>query len=542
MSLKLTLRPEPWSQHGATSARGLAFDLSGRMLSGSALAALFDGLANREAWLSTAAALNGCFAAVRVDNTEIRACVDRLRTYPLFVAHEGGDVLVSDDPALAAGSISDVHLDPLSFAEFRLTGYVTGASTLVQGLDQVRAGHCLFYAPRQDVAPGQRKFYEFRHRDFFDDDSQHLTQSLVETHARVFRRLMRSAGDRQIVIPLSGGHDSRLIGVMLRDLGCRNILCYSYGVEGNWEARISRQVADYLGFRWKLVPYSSARWRTWSALPEFQRYFRAAGHFAAVPHFQDWPAIYELQRSGDLAKDAVFVPGHSGDFLAGSHIPLWFEHKARITRTELLESIFNAHYTLWDWPRDGRERLRNALIQRIDKVCGPVVDASPEEAADQFECWDCQERQAKFIVNSVRVYEFFGYEWRLPLFDSELMDFWSHVPLEKRVGRSLYFDFARRYQALPVTPANADRPIAVARALAVIKRSSLWPHAKRLQRVLRRLQWRGQYDGVDGMGWLALIDREQFRTMYTGREIGHSFFALKYLDAIAPGGVLEHRP
>ena len=55
-----------------------------------------------------------------------------------------------------------------------------------------------------------------------------------------------------------------------------------------------------------------------------------------------------------------------------------------------------------------------------------------EQAADTFECWDCQERQAKFIVNSVRAYEFFGFEWRLPLFDAELMDFWSRIA----VGRA----------------------------------------------------------------------------------------------------------
>jgi len=237
----------------------------------------------------------------------------------------------------------------------------------------------------------------------------------------------------------------------------------------------------------------------------------------------------------------VFVPGHSGDFLAGSHIPLWYAGRAKITRDELLQSIFNAHYSLWDWPSDGDDGLRSALVQRIDEVCGPITDGTSEDAADRFECWDCQERQAKFIVNSVRVYESFGYEWRLPLFDAELMDFWSRVSLQRRVGRRLYFEFSRRHQDLPITPANADRPMPVAHAILALKRSSLWPLAKRAQRALRRVQWRRQYDGVDGMGWFALVDRAQFRTLYTGREIGHSFFALKYLDAIRTSGAFEGR-
>jgi len=51
---------------------------------------------------------------------------------------------------------------------------------------------------------------------------------------------------------------------------------------------------------------------------------------------------------------------------------------------------------------------------------------------------DWQERQAKFIVNSVRVYEFWGYEWRIPLWDNQLMDFFSGVPLKLRLEKKLY--------------------------------------------------------------------------------------------------------
>src|SRR5207249_783080 len=110
----------------------------------------------------------------------------------------------------------------------------------------------------------------------------------------------------------------------LRELGCRNVLCYSYGAEGNWEATISRELANYLGFRWTMAPYSRAGWRDWSATQGFQRYIASAGNFSAVPHIQDWPAVAEMRRRGELPNDAVFVPGHSGDFLAGSHVPKWY--------------------------------------------------------------------------------------------------------------------------------------------------------------------------------------------------------------------------
>ena len=41
-------------------------------------------------------------------------------------------------------------------------------------------------------------------------------------------------------------------------------------------------------------------------------------------------------------------------------------------------------------------------------------------------------------MNSVRVYEFFGYDWWLPLWDGEFVEFWQNVPLSLRYKRLWY--------------------------------------------------------------------------------------------------------
>src|SRR6266481_22137 len=205
MAAKLILGPKLWAQHGPTRARGLAFDASGRMLSAGDLAALFDCLSDRNAWLETAAALNGMFAAVKVDGAEIRACVDRLRSLPLFFARVRDDLIVVDIADAVDAQLPHRKLDSILRSEFRPTGYVTGAHTLIEGLYQIRAGHCFFHAPGEDLPNAQQRYYEFRHRAFDSEDDEALIRALVETHGRVFRRLLRSVGDRQVVIPLSGG-------------------------------------------------------------------------------------------------------------------------------------------------------------------------------------------------------------------------------------------------------------------------------------------------------------------------------------------------
>jgi hypothetical protein len=256
-----------------------------------------------------------------------------------------------------------------------------------------------------------------------------------------------------------------------------------------------------------------------------------AGNFASLAHIQDWPAVHALVAQKRIERDAVLVPGHTGDFLTGGHVPQSFAGRQRITADELLLAIFDAHYSLWDWPSDAKAEMRRVFRGRIEHVIGPVTNATVEQAAADFERWECQERQAKFIVNSVRVYEFFGLEWRLPLYDAELMDFWSRITLSGRLRRRLYFDFVRRHQRLPLTAANTDRGPLLATAVRLLDAGGLRPLATRLRRLVRRCAWRAQYERGD-LGWFALVEPTEFRERYTGRESGHSFLALRYLGLL----------
>jgi asparagine synthase (glutamine-hydrolysing) len=277
-----------------------------------------------------------------------------------------------------------------------------------------------------------------------------------------------------------------------------------------------------------MVPYSADRWRAWRDTPEFDRYFRASGNASSSPHFQDWPAVRELRAAGAIEPDAVFVPGHSGDFLAGSHVPAPLARARAASRAAVIQSIIDGHYNLWDWPADPQGRLRDAIEARIGSIIGDGPFDTNESASSAFELWDCAERQAKFIVNSVRVYEDFGHQCRLPLFDAELMDFWSTVPVHLRFGRRLYFAYAAARQRLPVTPPNLDRPAPLAAAVGLIERAGLKPLAAKVRSVARKRAWRRAYDGGT-MGWYAVVEPDEFRQHYTGREIAHAFFARKYL-------------
>jgi asparagine synthase (glutamine-hydrolysing) len=523
---------ERWVTHGATRTRGYAFD-GDQPLSAAAIAERLDRHDTGEGWRAEVARLNGCFSAVSQRGERVFAAVDRVRTIPLFYGSVGEEFFLSDHAAWVRENVGDVKADAGAAIEFLLTGYVTGADTLFPNVKQIQAAETLIFETTSPQIILRGRYYEYRHRDDLLLDTEGYVSRLDALHHDIAVRLISSLGGRQAVLPLSGGFDSRLIAVMLKEHGYENVVCYTYGVPGNWEMRISRQLAEYLGFRWEFVAYSGQRWREWGANIEFNRYCRDAGNLASIPHVQDWPAVFELQRRGAIESDCVFIPGHSGDFVAGSHIPPRFADRAVVTRTEQLEAIFAAHYSLWPWPQS-RVQLAPTLSRRIEAITGALQDASPERAADQFEYWDINERQAKFICNSVRVYDFFGYDWRLPLFDLRLLDFWTRVPLRLRVGRQLYFEYARRRQNLPVSMPNVDRGPLASLLVQLIGKMGLRTLAKAVRHRLRRARWEREYENCADppLAWFTLVDRELFKRTYTGEQTLHAYLARKVYEDV----------
>jgi asparagine synthase (glutamine-hydrolysing) len=531
--VSVELTASGWETSGGTSVRGQAH-VDGRFHAAADLARMFDAIPTERQWQRVLLRCNGSFAIVTRRADAVLAAVDRVRSIPLFYCANDGRARVSDVALRALEGSREIESNPLGDIEFQLTGYVTGDETLVGGLHQVQAGESLCWHFDEPEAPSAWQYHTFEHGDYFTTDTTDLVGRLSLVHEAVFRRLAESVSGRQLVIPLSGGYDSRLIGISLRDLGVRDVVCYSYGLPGNWESGISHELARYLGFRWEFVPYSVERWRQWASTPRFADYFQSAGNLASVPHIQDWPAVWELTRERRVAPDSVFVPGHSGDFLAGSHIPPHFLDAPMVRRRAFFEALLSAHYSLWDWPRDTRPDLREVFTRRVEAVIGHVGDVSAPRAADLFEQWDLKERQAKFICNSVRAYESFDHEWRLPLFDHELMDFWARVPAPLRVGRKLYFEFARERQQVPVTAPNTDRGALQRAMVRGIAAAGLKPLARRLRRAYRTWHWRDEYVS-SSLGWFSIVDEEFFRRTYNGKQLFHSYMTRAYRNwVLAP--------
>lgn len=462
-------QPE-WRSSRHTRSRGYAIAGDGTLFEGQHLAAFVDGAAEEDIE-SELQGLNGAFAFIRVDEVDgkLTAATDRVRSFPLFFGERGGILFLSDDAEWVADRVGGKPVDGLLAAEFLLQGMVSGSDTLATDVHQLRAGEVLTV---RNACLRTQRYYMYGGRLGTDpppdsDGSadravrQQMIEEGISVVERAFRRMLESIGDRPVAVPLSGGMDSRLVAFMLKRLGASDVRCFSYGRPNSFEVQTSEAVADRLNFPWRMVSYTSRRWHHWYGSSGYQTYRRRASNLAAIEHEQDWPAVMELKEEGWLPEDSVLIPGHSGDMVAGSHLPS--EALEGGGQPDVVAWIWRRYFRLW--PKEGLSpQLMAALKARIELVIRDMSEAQPRtpaEAAHLFDQYGWQERQAKMIVNSVRVYEHHGFAWRLPLWDAELMEFWPRVPVAERYGKRLYLDMLNAVMGglarIPAMPPEQNR-------------------------------------------------------------------------------------
>jgi len=475
---------------------------------------------------------NGSFALVIETTDNILCVVDRVRSIPLFYSINSARLTISDD----ANYIKD-HIFPslneINCAEFLVTGYVTGSETLFDGIWQIQSGEFLFYTKYERKISVYR-YFSYLHGDYSDETEEQLIKRLDKVIVSVFNRLIDTTikQGKVIVVPLSGGLDSRLIVSMLKRLGVKDVICFSYGRKKNREAEISKRVAEALGYPWYFVEYSNKKWYDFYNSDEMRAYEQYAGNLASLPVIQDFLAVKILKEEGKLPDNAVFVPGHSGDFLAGSYIPLDYNATQNFSIETFLKETRKKHYFLWEW--DYEAKKNSVLNQKIKSLTNEILICDSESYVTCVNFFVFSEKVAKFVVNSVRLYEFFGYGWRIPLWDTELMDFFLHTPLYLRLNQDLYIKYAfnevfkEELKILSQIPCTTSKESLSQESLRtyIFRIIPLSPIIKR--KIFLQYKIKTEYSSHP-LNWHSIMSEDEFKSWYSGYQTINSFLTKKYL-------------
>ena len=359
---------------------------------------------SKEEIVSIIAKIRCFYAFVVLLDDSVVLCGDHLKTIPLYYSVFEGQVLIGDNFQELSKKFDSSRLSSEALLEMQILGYVLDEKTYIESINQVRAGEVLTINMVHGTVESLDHFmFIYRKPERNVDFLEHKFHRLIEES---IGSLVRYANGRQIAIPLSGGYDSRLILSILSKTGYQNILCFTYGVKGNKESVYSKFIADTFDANWEMVTYDSDTWKDWDS--EISKKAQISiGQGYSIPHMQDYVAVQSLLAAGKIDKDAIVVPGHSGDFVAGSHLPKDCFEKSTFSKEELVSSIIKKHFRLimFESLSDTKKaylslQVRNA-IQNGD-------DLNDWSFASEFDNWDWRERQAKFIGNSIRVYEEFG--------------------------------------------------------------------------------------------------------------------------------------
>jgi asparagine synthase (glutamine-hydrolysing) len=367
---------------------------------------------------------NGQFSVVIRKGNEIWAAVDRVRNFPVFYMRNEEGWTIGEDCYLLANRIKEKKMSPVAINSFLASGFVAGNMTLIEDIFQVEAGgfvvlhdHAIssFYHNTGTCSIAEISFYRAM------NDLAGLIHEVFSSHLKALR-------NKFIAIPLSGGFDSRLIAAMCMQYHPENVLCYTYGSELSPETAPAKEAAEKAGLKWISIVYNNELIRDFMRDEYFEKYFPFASGLSSMFFLQEYFAVKYMKQNKIIPDNCVFMPGFSGDMLAGSHLSPGMERS--MTTRQTAELIFREFFRLFKLGKKEKEEIVKLINTNI------TIDIQHKWKA--IESWDMKERQSKFIVNSAKIFKFFGYDYVIPFWDKSLIEFFSQLPFEMKLNKKLY--------------------------------------------------------------------------------------------------------
>ncbi|WP_067781784.1 asparagine synthase-related protein [Actinomyces vulturis] len=379
-----------------------------------------------------------------ISDDEVLIVQDRLRSWPLLwtiLSPDGEDpvCVISDDAnalnrfSQQLGSSSTWNIPARD--EFLDTGFVTGTDTLVRTISSAPQGVMVrINRHTHDVT-----FHPYALSYFLDESIEspgEFSEFLSQAFDRSMTTLMNRVGSRRLLIPLSGGLDSRLLVSWLKKNDVSSALTFTYGVSGSREAQVSQQVAQQAGLPWHFIEYEpEAMLRAWHS-EQTHEFFRYSSGFNALPHVQDWFALQSLDSQGMLDNDVV-LPGHT---IVGNMHDHELLHRQNVTHGDLGRALIAHHNILQEHSHQAlSDDYRIAKVARYLRMYGHPHNYRYVQSV--IESYNVHERQTKYINNSVRAYEFMGLDWALPMLDAPMWHGWAHGSEQLTATRDFYRSF-----------------------------------------------------------------------------------------------------
>lgn len=385
-------------------------------------------------------------SAVIETDTKIIAWVDHIRSWPLFYTVQDEQFYISPLASNIKDKIKNDSVNQDALTEFKLSGYVTGPETLINKALSLQPGEFLIW-DKMARTLRTKKYYSYIPTFDRDVDSDHAIKELNTLFDKLTKKMIERSNNRTIIVPLSGGLDSRILLCKLHEHGYQNIQTFTYGPRFNFEGLIAKNIAKKLNIPWKFIAPPKKTLRQYFDSNGRKDFWNFACNWKSIPCMREYGAIRYLHETNQIPKDAIFLNGQSGDYISGAHLSPQTA-KETYTKEDFYNVIINKHYDLWKQHKT-KENM-DFIKNRIDEFLLSIFEKkrplnTPIDGGIYEETWEYDGRQICYVVNGQRVYEYFGYDWEMPLWEKEYVDFFHPLPFKMKYGQQLYKDYLKQY-------------------------------------------------------------------------------------------------
>lgn len=383
----------------------------------------------------------GLFSIIIFKNNEIWLATDVARSMPLYYTSDLA--YISDDvDALRSVAKKDYfELDDKRVLEMYATSYVGFQNTVFCGIKQIELGCAArIKAGMLTVVP------YFKHYTQVKPVTEKDAISVLHQKTKhMIKRVLSVVGNRQIVISLSGGYDSRYLACSLKENGVENVICYTYGRSDSFEVAQSKRVADALGYKWFNINYDDATIK--KILDDDTAYLDYCNRADYSSYLQNYIAVKTLHNENLIPKNSVFLTGLCNDMPTGFYIPdgEMIQKEYSFTNEGVADYNLDGRFVRFDLTAEARGQFKQDILSYLQRMGVQVTDY--EEFVSALDCLETSLNHSHCFLNMNTVHEFFGYEWVLPCWDKELLSFWYSLPPELRKGQKLYEEYITQHLA-----------------------------------------------------------------------------------------------
>ncbi len=420
-----------WFTQGNVSFKGYLHDENGRFRGGPEAVSLFGEVVDEESLTNLLKRIDGAYTVIIRLKQALLIGTDPMGLFPLLYANIDGQWVVSDNSNQVLSKKNNWKFNESSLSEFHAAGFVLGRETLIRDVFRTQAGEVLLL---KGAEAKQFCYHYYLPERFVDEPHEELKSRLQKILINISDRLLASLGGKTAIVPLSGGYDSRLIACMLKQAGYDKVICLTYG-RPNTESRLSHKVAKALGYKWIFVDYRDIDINDFYKESTFRDYADFTGMLGSMPYLQEYFSVMHLKKQSLIPDDSIFLPGHTGDYIAGSYSEKTIRTKT--SRKEDPKELVNKYFYFLPLQKKQKEQIEKRLKQWFSGYDPPRAVTSTKYDV-YTEDWDLKEKFSKFIFNSAKVFPFFGYQYRLPLWDAAFRTFFRELPFQYKSNKTLY--------------------------------------------------------------------------------------------------------